>query len=224
MLDKQAVIIIYGPPGSGKGTQAKKLADYLDLEHFDTGRIIEKKVYNPESQNDPIIQREKANFEKGLVCTSEWVAEIVKEGIKKVHQTKKGIVFSGSPRTLHEAKEIIPILEDLYGKDNIRVLRLNIRPKTSIFRNSHRRICQKCGYAVVYSPENEKLEECSKCGGKLVRRILDKPEIIKVRLGEYKEGTEPIFEFLAERGIKIIDIDGELPVEEVYQNILKFLK
>lgn len=224
MLNKQSVIIIYGPPGSGKGTQAKKTADYFDLEHFDTGRLIEKKVHQPDLQDDPIIQRERENFEKGFLCTPQWVAEIVKEKVKQIHQAGKGVIFSGSPRTLPEAKELLPLLEDLYNKENIYVLRLIIKPETSIFRNSHRRICQKCGKPIIYTPENEKLKECPKCGGKLVKRVLDKSEIIKVRLKEYQERTKPIYQFLEERNIRVIDIDGEPPVEEVHQNILRTFK
>jgi len=222
MLDKQLVVmIIYGPPGSGKGTQARKLAEDFGLEHFDTGQIIEKWAYRPDLQDDPIIQREKENFEKGTLCTPEWVAEIVKKEIKQARQAGKGIVFSGAFRTLPEAKKVFPLLEDLYSQENIYVLRLIVSPEISIFRNSHRRVCQKCGQPIVYSPENEKLKECPKCGGKLVRRVLDKPEVIKVRLKEYEERTEPIYQFWKQKNIKLISIkaDKEMSVEEVHQDI-----
>lgn len=220
------VIIIYGPPGSGKGTQALKIAESLGLEHFDTGSVIEKKVLDPKAQNDPIIQRERKNFESGNLCTPKWVAEKIVNGeVRKLKKQGKGVVFSGSPRTLPEVKELIPILENLYGKENIHILRLNVSPETSIFRNSHRRVCDDCSFAMVYTPENEKLNQCPRCGGKLVKRILDKPETIKKRLKEFKERTDPIYEYLWERDYQIIDIDGNnASVEEVAQNILKVLK
>ncbi|MFH0906732.1 MAG: nucleoside monophosphate kinase [bacterium] len=222
-MNKQSVISVYGPPGSGKGTQAHKLADNFGFEHIDTGRVIEKKVHNPDLYDDPIIQREKKNFDDGILCTPEWVFEIVMNEIKEIHKLGKGILFSGSPRTLPEVEKMAPYLEDLYGKENIYILRLNINPETSIFRNSHRRICEKCGQSIFYSPENEKLEQCPKCNGRLVIRTLDKPETIKVRLEEYEQRTKPVHEFLKKRGIKVIDIDGEPPIEQVYQNILKVL-
>lgn len=218
------VVIIYGPPGSGKGTQARKAAEYFNLEHFDTGQVIEKIVHNPDLQDDPIIQREKKNFETGKLCTPEWITEIIKEEIKRIYDSGKGLAFSGSPRTLYEAKEVIPLLEELYSKENIYVLKIEVKPETSIFRNSHRRVCKKCGFSLVYSPENEKLEKCPKCSGQLVKRVLDKPEVINVRLKEFEQRTEPIYKLLEEKGIRIIDIDGEPSVEEVSKNILKALE
>ncbi len=223
-MPKEGVFIIYGPPGSGKGTQARKLAEHFNLEHFDTGRAIEKKVHDPSLQNDPIIQKERRNFDSGLLCTPDWAARIVIEETKKLHQSGRGVVFSGSPRTFNESKVLIPFLENLYGRGNICVFRLIIKPETSIFRNSHRRICEKCGHTLVYSKENRKLKKCPKCGGKLVTRVLDKPETIKIRLKEYEERTAPIYSFLKERGIKIMEIDGEPSVDEVHKNILENLK
>jgi adenylate kinase len=117
------IFIIYGPPGSGKGTQARILARQLGIEHFDTGRIIEKLVHDPNKQDDLIIQRERKNFDTGLLCTPKWVLGIVSEKIKK-SKKRKGLIFSGSPRTLEEAKIIIPLLEEMYGKDNICVIQI----------------------------------------------------------------------------------------------------
>ena len=218
------VFIIYGPPGSGKGTQAKKLAQKFNLEHFDTGRVIEKIVHDPQKQDDSIIQRERKNFETGILCTPEWVAEIILEVIKDLHKQNKGIIFSGSPRTLPEAKEIISLIEELYGKENIYVIEINVKPETSIFRNSHRRVCKKCGFPLIYTPKNEKLKECPKCGGDIVTRILDKPEVIKIRINQYKTRTEPINNFLEKRGIKVREVDGEPLPEDVFKDILRVIK
>lgn len=213
------IVVVYGNPGSGKGTQAQQIADHFGLEHFNTGGVIERVVHNPSKQTDPIIQREAKLFDDGILCTPEWVTEIVKEAIIDLHRQNKGIVFSASPRTLYEAQELFPLLENLYGKEKIFVLKIEIRPETAIFRNSNRRVCEKCSQPIVFTPENAKLENCPFCGGKLVTRTLDDPEVIKVRLKEYQERTVPIFNYLKERDYQITEIDGEPAPDEVTKNI-----
>jgi len=218
-----SIIIVYGNPGSGKGTQAQRIADHFSFEHFNTGGVIEKIVNDPTKQDDPIIQRERKLFDEGILCTPEWVTEIVKNAIVSLRSQNKGIIFSGSPRTLYEAKELMPLVDKLYGRENIFVLEIAIRSETAIFRNSHRRVCEQCGQPLVYTSENEKLEACPTCGGKLVTRTLDDPEVINVRLKEYQERTAPIFDYLAEQGFIIKKIDGEPMPDEVTKNILNFL-
>lgn len=222
-------VVIYGSPGSGKGTQAEKIAEKFNLIHFDTGKIIEKTVHDPKNASDPIIQREKQLFDSGMLCTPSWVLELVIKNIKEISSQDKGLVFSGSPRTMYEAegdKEnnipgVVQTLEEVYGKENVLVLRLMVSRETAIFRNTHRRVCEKCRFILQYSPENEKLTECPQCGGKLVRRSLDTPDVMNVRLEEYKHRTKPIFDFLEERNYQIIDIDGEKSPEDVAKEIFE---
>ncbi|MBD3282040.1 MAG: AAA family ATPase [Candidatus Portnoybacteria bacterium] len=216
---KPSVFVIYGPPGSGKGTQANKIAEKFGFEHFNTGEVIEDTINDPEKLKDPIVRKQKENFETGDLCDPAWVSELVSKEIERMHEEGKGIVFSASPRTLYEAKKIMPLLEDLYGKENIYIFEIVVRPETSIYRNSHRRVCKDCDYSLVYTPENEKLKECPKCGGKLVTRVLDKPEIIKVRINKYIERTKPVYDFLKQRGFDIYKIDGEPSPEEVEKSI-----
>lgn len=224
---EKSAIIIYGPPGSGKGTQAGKIAEKFNLVHFDTGKIIEKTVHDEKNINDPIIQRERQIFDSGVLCTPSWVLSLVVENIKKICDKDTGLVFSGSPRTVYEAegdkKENIPgvieTLENCFGKKNIAVLRLNVSRETAIYRNTHRRVCESCRFILQYSSENEKLAQCPQCGGKLVRRSLDTADVMNVRLEEYKHRTSPIYDFLGVRGYKIIDIDGETDPEAVAREI-----
>ncbi|MFH1308880.1 MAG: nucleoside monophosphate kinase [Patescibacteria group bacterium] len=218
------IFIIYGPPGAGKGTQAKRLAEKFNLDHFDTGMVIEKIVHDSDKQNDLIIQEQKKNFDTGILCAPEWVSKIVLEEIKELSKDKKNIIFSGSPRTMYEAERVFPLLEDLYGKDNIIIIEIVISPETSIFRNTNRRICKKCSFPLVFNKENEELDKCPKCGGGIVTRTLDKPGIIKIRVKEYQERTMPIFDFIEKRGVRVHKIDGEPLPDQVFENILSKIK
>lgn len=218
------ISIFFGPPGAGKGTQARRIAEKFNLVNFDTGKVIEETVHNLNYQNNPIIQREKNNFDQGYLCTPEWVTEIVQKEIKKIHQNGQGIAFSGSPRTLYEVERIMPLLENLYGRDNLFIFKINLSQEGAIFRNLHRRVCEKCGYQVVYSEETKNWQFCPLCGGKLVVRTLDNQESIKIRWQEYRERTQPVFDYLIQNKFKINEIDGEPSPNIVTKEILKCLK
>src|SRR4030042_4476970 len=96
-------IMIMGPQGSGKGTQAELIAKKVNLVHFDTGQYLRAILYDSASKNDKIIQREHKLNEAGILNTPSWVLKIMIQAVKKIAVLKKGIVFSGSPRTFYEA-------------------------------------------------------------------------------------------------------------------------
>ncbi|MEK7163068.1 MAG: nucleoside monophosphate kinase [Patescibacteria group bacterium] len=224
-------IIIYGPPGSGKGTQARLLAENLDLIHFDTGQHLEKLLYDFRFKKNKEIQRERHNFETGKLLTPSWVLKIIKKVAEEIAEAGWGIIFSGSPRTLYEAVGdqkhlgLMNVLEKNYGKKNIIILKLNILDEESIKRNSSRLICSVCKIQLLATFKKiAELEMCPFCGGKLYRRTLDKPEIIKIRLKEYRERTLPIEKELKKQGYKIININGESLPFKIHQRILSHLK
>jgi adenylate kinase len=222
---KQRIVILYGPPGAGKDTQAERIAHKFNFVIVSSSKLIEERIFNPALQNDSIIQRERKLFEAGRLCTPSWITEIINEKVNQLHQEGKGLIFTGSPRTLYEAENEIPYWESIFGQNNILAIVINIRPETSIFRNSHRRICEKCHNPIIFSKETENLTQCPVCGGKIIDRgVLDAPETIKVRLQEYKNRTEPIFKYLKERGYQLIGIDGEPLPDEVTKQIFKKLE
>ena len=218
------VAIFFGRPGAGKGTQARRIAEKFNLVNFDTGRFIEEVVHNPLNQDDPVVQKERKNFDQGYLCAPEWVVQIVREKIKKIYQNKQGLVFSGSPRTLYEAEKIMPLLSDLYGQENIFVFKINLSQESAVSRNLHRRICEKCGYQVIYSPETKNWKFCPLCGGKLVVRSLDNEKSIKVRWDEYRKRTQPVLDYLAQNNFQIFEINGEPAPDIVTGEVLKYLK
>lgn len=229
-LSKKQVVILIGPPGSGKGTQAELLSSKLNLYHFETSKLLEHKFSEDFSEQERYILvgderfdilEEHKIWKQGKLCSPPFVAFIVKEKIKELFDQDKSIVFSGSPRTLFEAQELIPLLEELYKKENIKVAFLQISPEQTIHRNSHRRICELARHSILYTKETQALTICPLDGSKLVRRVgLDDPETIVVRIKEYEERTFPVIEFLEKEGIKIVKINGERPVSEVFDDIL----
>lgn len=221
-LNKKQVIILIGPPGSGKGTQAELLAEKFGLFHLESSKVIEEKIKNA-PPDDAIMQREKKLWESGILNTPELVLEWIKEKAKEVAGEGHGIVFSGSPRTIYEAEGEAPVLEELYGKENVKVFNIEISEDESIKRNSKRRICKDSRHPIPGFPEFEGITKCPKDGSEIITRVLDNPETIKIRYQEYLNRTLPIIDFLKKRSYKIMGISGEQSIENVFKDILKEL-
>jgi len=223
------VVIIYGQPGAGKGTEANLLAHLKGFYHFDTGQYLEEMVHDPKFQNDKIIQGEKKLWDLGKLCTPSWVLEIVKKKVEALDKAGLSVVFSGSPRTFFEAfgdektEGLISYLKKLFGRDNILIFLLKVHPDTTLHRNSNRLVCSLCGQPILYLPDCI-MPYCPFCGGKLRKRILDNPEVIKTRLEEYRSRTSPIFAKLEEGEYKIHEIDAEPMPEIVFNSLVKFLE
>jgi adenylate kinase len=217
---RKIAVIIYGPPGSGKGTQAEFAAKKLGLIHFDTGKFCESVVHDPSRQKEKAIQRERKLFDTGILMTPGFVLKEVSRAVAKIAKAGWGVTFSGSPRTEYEAKGLMPILEKLYGKKNIFAFVLKIPAKDSVSRNSRRVICKACGAPLLtkYYP-SKNYKHCPICGGQFYRRTLDNPATIKVRLQEYANRTKPVFEILKKRGYRLIEIDGRPAPYKVFNKI-----
>lgn len=223
---KQAVIFI-APPGAGKGTQANLLAGLFNFIHFDTGRFGQNLIYSKEAEKDPILMRERKNFEDGILFTPSWTLGVVSEATTKIGNAGFGIVYSGSPRTEFEAfgdnenKGLIPVLEEIFGKENIFIVRIHIEEETSVKRNSRREVCSVCGTPKLAGDHGR---NCVLCGGPLVTRgKLDEVETIKIRLQQFRDRTKPIIEKLKEMGYAIHEIDGEPLPYLVFEDMKKVL-
>ena len=218
-------VILYGPPGSGKGTQANLLAGKLHLIHFDTGKFFESVLYDPRRQREALIRRERRFFETGKLLTPSFVLREATKRARAIAKAGWGIAFSGSPRTVFEAKGLVPVLAKLYGRKNIFFFVLKVPPAASLRRNSSRLICRVCGAPLLtafYPSKNPKY--CPICGGPFYRRLLDNPETIRVRLKEYESRTEPIFAMVRKWGYRVNEVDGRPAPYKGFRKIYGKLK
>jgi len=230
-MAKPSVVIILGQPGSGKGTQAELVAGKFNLYSLETSKLIETKVMNAKEGEYAEVDGQKYYFShekelwtKGILCSPPFVSWLVKTKLEELAKEGKGVVMSGSPRTLPEGESLVPLMKNLYGAENIRVILLELTAEQTIWRNSHRRICELMRHPILFSKETEGLTQCPLDGSKLVKREgLDDPETIKVRLKEYAERTLPLVEFLKTQNLSVVKVNGEQSVEQVHQDVLKSL-
>jgi adenylate kinase len=228
---KEKVIIILGPPGSGKGTQAELLAERFDLFHFETSEIIEKNFENIKKSDFVEVGGKKYFLwkERELRNSGKWMSPPLisfwtKNKINILAREGKGIVFSGSCKTLYEAKEMIQLLKKFYGASNVRLILLKQKPETSIWRNSKRRICQLMRHPVLYSRDSSKLKNCPIDGSKLIRREDSSPAVVKSKFLEFSKTIGPIIAYFKKEGIKAKKVNGEQAVVRVFEDILRAIK
>lgn len=231
-LNKKIAVLVYGPPGSGKGTQANLLVNEFGLFHLDSGDTLRKTIYDPKFKKNKIVQREKKLNEVGLLQTPSFVLNVISKKIMEAVRLGQGIVLSGSPRTLYEAfgdkktRGEMHILDKRYGRKNIFIFFLDIPEAESFRRNSRRVTCSVCKMILLGSGIGNRvgLKNCPFCGGKIIHRIDDNPEIIKIRLREYRERTQPIFDELKKHSYVIYKIDGRPAPYKIHKRIVSYIK
>ena len=241
---KKAAVILYGPPGSGKGTQARLLADKFGFFHLDSGDFLRKLIYDPKNKKNKIIQRERKLNEAGKLQTPSFVLGVTSKRIKELIALGQSIVFSGSLRTFYEAfgynadqrglhadlrgrRGLVDILNANYGRKNIFIFILDIPEKETYKRNSERLTCSICKTALLGQSFQNKgcsTESCSICGGKIARRVDDNSGIIEIRLKEYHGRTSPIFKELKKRCYNLHTIDGTPAPYKIHEKICSVLK
>lgn len=211
-------IILLGPQGSGKGTQAKYIAKMFHVSHIEMGALIR------------IVSKEKSALgrrinhiinEEGRLISDSVVGKIL---TKKLYSTpkKKGIVLDGFPRTVAQARMLDRLLSRLDRKLTL-VIYLPLSQRSTIKRLSLRRSCVKCGTPWILGKTlAKKRKKCPKCGGDIIHRIDDQPQTIKKRLEEYVHKTRPIINFYKQRKI-LIQVNGESSIPIVWKNIKKHL-
>lgn len=221
-MQKQVVIFI-APPGAGKGTQADRLAEKFGFFHLESSKVIEDKFASA-SPDDPVIQQEIKNNRGGILNDPKLVSEWMKERIQQLSDAGTSIVFSGSPRTLYEAEQLMPFIEELYSRGNIKIFQIEISDEESIKRNSARRMCKAKRHPIPNLPEFQNITTCPQDGSELIHREDDQPERIKVRHQEFKNRTAPVLQYLKDHDYTILHINGEQSIDAVTHDILQNFK
>jgi adenylate kinase len=209
--------IIFGPPGSGKGTYASRLQTRLGVDVIATGDLIRDMM-----KEDTALGRKVKEFvDKGLLVPDKVVTEVLKQRLAK-SAGKKGFILDGFPRTIDQAKT----LEKLAKIDGI--ILLTVPDQIIIQRLSSRRICRNCGEVYNLRFLKPKVEGvCDKCGGQLYQRSDDKPELIKDRIQVYEKQTQPILKHYRDKNTPLIEFKCnslDLPPEVAVESIMNQLK
>lgn len=213
---KMVNLIIFGAPGSGKGTYASRLRLKLNLEVVATGDIFREMMKN----DTPLGRKVKGYVEKGLLVPDEITLEVLRQNLAKIPKGK-GFILDGYPRTIEQAKA----LDGIAKIDAI--IHLIVPYWIIIERLSSRRICKNCGaiYNLLYlKPKKDMI--CDKCGGTLYQREDDTPEVIKRRIEVYEKQTQPLLNYYKEKGVPFVEAKCdklETPPETVIEEILQGL-
>jgi len=207
-------IILIGPPGAGKGTQAKRMVERLSIPQISTGDMFRAAV----QAGTPMGRKAKEYMDKGSLIPDDVVIGVVDERLKK-DDCKHGYVLDGFPRTIEQAKALDGLLA-MAGSKLDHVVVIAVPDDYLVQRLTGRRTCKGCGYMHHIEFDKPKKEGiCDKCGGELYLRDDDKEETIRQRLTTYNQQTSPLIEYYSAKGI-VRTIDGTGAMNKV-ENAIK---
>ena len=210
-------IILFGPPGVGKGTQAKLISKIFKIKHISTGDILREEI----AQSTELGKKAKAVMDGGNLVSDDIMIGIIKKVIMS-DNCKNGFILDGFPRTVVQAEALTKLFAELNTKLSA-VIYIDVDDKEIIRRLGSRYSCSSCGKIFSRRYEVDGDENCSDCGGKLIQREDDKPETVLKRLRVYNDSTAPVKTYYEKTG-KLLLIDGSNNINEVNTNILAFLK
>lgn len=212
----QKIVILLGPPGSGKGTQATQLSRELGIPHISTGDLFRENI----SKNTGFGKKARTFSDAGKLVPDEIVLEMLFERVSRPDSVK-GYLLDGFPRTLPQAEAFG---KSLPKTSHLIVLNLEVPDDVIVKRIEGRLTCSKCSkvYNRYYSPPRSE-HCCDQCGGELVQRADDKGNVVQERLKAYHSQTKPLIDYYSKKGA-LFTVDGTLPPDEVFQALLSKLK
>ena len=203
-------LVMLGPPGAGKGTQAIQLAKVCDVPHISTGNILRDAV----QAGTELGRQAKAVIDAGQLVSDDIMVPIVRARLTKP-DVQPGFLLDGFPRTVQQALELD---EMLHGRDPLIVIDLVVADEELVRRLSRRRVCGQCGATVGTSESQVELKTCVRCGGELVLRTDDREDVVRERLAVYRRDPKPLVAFYENRST-FHEVDGQQPPETVAASV-----
>ncbi|QJA05721.1 adenylate kinase [Thermosulfurimonas marina] len=210
-------IVFLGPPGAGKGTQAKRITERYGIPQISTGDMFREHL----SKGTELGKKAKEYMEKGQLVPDEIVLSMVEERLKQP-DCEKGFILDGFPRTVPQAEALDEMLAR-WGKKIDYAIAIEVPDEELVKRLTGRRTCKNCGmmYHVIFKPP--KVEgKCDACGGELYQRPDDNEETVRNRLKVYHESTAPLLDYYEKKGV-LHRVDGLGSIDEIFERIVKIL-
>lgn len=211
-------IVLFGAPGSGKGTQAEQICKQFDLKHVATGDLFRENLKN----ETDLGKLAKTYMDKGELVPDDVTAAMLKDRLQKP-DAKSGIILDGFPRTLPQAEALKGIMDDL-GRSINGVLYIKVSDEELVSRLAGRWICRSCQtpFHTKFNPPTQE-GVCDACGGELYQRDDDKPETVRARLKTFHNQTAPLIDYYTNAGL-LTEIGGEGEVSAVSERVIAAIK
>lgn len=206
-------MILLGPPGAGKGTQAKLISEKCAIPHISTGDIFRKNI----SEKTPLGTKAKEYMDKGLLVPDELTIDLVNDRLT-YEDCKNGFLLDGFPRTVKQAEALEKFLQG-NGKNLDTALLIDVPSDFILERMTGRRVCPSCGtsYHIKFNPpKNQGI--CDGCGSKIEQRKDDTEETVKERIDVYDKQTQPLVDFYASKD-QLFVVDGTQSIDQVFEII-----
>jgi adenylate kinase len=211
-------LVLFGPPGAGKGTQSQLMLNTSKMIHVSTGNLFREAIQN----KTPLGVEAQSYVDAGKLVPDSVTIGLVREVIEK--SKSADFIFDGFPRTIAQAEALDQQIQEIGAKSITKALFLEVPQKDLLERLSGRRVCKSCGavYHVTNNPP-KKAGVCDNCGGEVYQRKDDAAEAIQTRLEAYEKSTSPLKEFYQNKGL-FVSINGVGSSEEVFERIRPFIK